>query len=661
MQQQFFITAETASVSVARPKVLVLSGQGGIGKTSLAAKLLEAIGADLPSASLTLTCPYDKIICLKAEDGSSFDEVAEFLMESLEVLPLQPLKSEGQKISRIVQGLQQCQNLLLIDELEAWLYPPLDSKAGRTKASALGKLLHLLAYSNHQSQMIITSREVPADLANSRYENSEPDSRLVWIESLGGVDVEAGIDILHQRQLQDSEDDLRWITERVDGHVFLLTQLASVAGGKPGYLRSHPELVTQRAEPILREQLDRQSETALALLKRMSILRVGIDIQGLTFLRLYTDAWLSDESSSEYSSSDFTEADVEDTQIILNRLVDCCLVQYRYDEKLAELFYDLHRVIKEFLQNEYQEELPELLKNVYSFYRASKNVGFPKQLKDLRSALEAYFFAYQIGDYREAYDLLRWKLSEPLKRLGHWTLLKIRCEQVLPFAEESEKSSCLILLGEICIEFGDLDQAGQHFQNAFSIAQSRNNESDVELCSLQLQLIDNWLQENILDEMSFNSITELKRLYPNSSFPGFLADHNLQSAASNAAMHRKILESQLEGYRASITEHGKSELTDATFLPKIGETSVKLGEAELKAGSFEVARETLQSALQIVNQCGMMKHIALTNYHLAQLERLLQNTDAAQIYFITACDILHNLGAVRELERVQRVWQRMDD
>jgi predicted negative regulator of RcsB-dependent stress response len=661
LQQQFFVTVETVSASVVRPKVLVLTGQGGIGKTSLAAKLLEAVGVDLASASVAPTCFYDRIICLKAEDSSSFDEVAEFLMEALEVLPLQPLKSDGQKISRIGQGLQRCQNLILIDELEAWLHPPLDSNAGRTKIPSLGKLLHFLAYNNHQSQTIITSREIPADLANSHHENSEPDPTLVWIETLGGVSINAGIDILHQRQLEDCEEHLHWVAKRVDGHVFLLTQLASIAKGKPGYLWNHPELVTQRAKPILKEQLARQSDAALALLKRMSILRVGIDTRGLTFLRLYTDVWLSDESASEPSSPVFTEAALKATQAILNRLVDCCLVEYRYDERQAELFYDLHRVIKEFLQSEYHEELPNLLKNVYSFYRASKDIGYPKKLNDLRPALEAYFFAYQTSDIREAYNLLKGKLHDHLKRLGHWTSLYSMCEQVLPFAEENEKSSCLMLLGDICIEFGDLDQAEQHFQNALPIVQAQENENEIELCNLQLQLISNIREEDILDEMIFDSKIEYKILYPTSSFPDFLADYRQKSAASTANMHRKNLEYKSERYRAFVAEHGESELADATFLPQIGETAVKLGASELNAGNFEVAREVLQQALQIVDEWGMIKYIALANYHLARLERSLQNTDLAETYFSTAYDIFLNLGATRELMRIQRVWQQMDD
>lgn len=668
LQQHFFITAEPLSSNVARPKILILTGQGGIGKSSLATKLIEGIGVDLSSASILPSCPYEKVICLKAEDGSSFDEVAEFLIEALEVMPLQPLKAQGQKISRIVQGLQQKRCLLFIDELEAWLYPPKYSNAGLTKIPALGNLLHSLAYSNHQSQAIITSREIPANLADSHYENSLPDPTLICVKTLGGVSIEAGIEVLRQRKLEDSENDLRWVTEKVDGHLFLLTQLASLSKGKPGYLRKHPELVTQRAEPIFKEQLARQNEATLALLKRMSILRVGIDIRGLTFLRLYKDVWMSGKSDSSWEFSEFTQTDIKTTQNILDTLADCCLVECHYEQKRAELFYDLHRVTKEFLQSEYKEELPELFKNVYSFYRSRIKIGYyPRNINDLRPAIEAYFFSYKIGDYSEAFNLLDNKLSKQLMQWVYWTFIKETCEQLLAFVEQNEKVTCLLLMGDVCIEFGELEKAEECFQNALPIAALQNDKNNFEICNLKLKLIDNIRQADVLDEMSFNSKSQYKKLYPNSdeltgfNFLEFLADYNRQSAILNANTQRQMLEYQLQHYEDFIAEHGESDLADATFLTQIGETLVKLGEAEIDADNLEIAREILQKALRIVNYCRMMKHFALTNYHLARVEKLCHNKDLSQIYYKNACDMLQNLGAARELNIIQQKWQRMMD
>ena len=326
-------------------------------------------------------------------------------------------------------------------------------------------------------------------------------------------------------------------------------------------------------------------------------------------------------------------------------------------------------LVEQYLADQDPETLEEIrdseLLNLHLLQRT--NPGTYRLHPLIRDFFQTKSFAYQIVDYSEAFDRL-WKLREPLKRGGHWTLLKALCEKLLPFIEEGKKASCLILLGEICIEFGELEQAEQNFQNAILIAQAQGDETNAELGNLQLELISNFRQGDIFAEMSFNSKAEYKRLYPNPSeltgfdFLEFLADCNRQNAALTADTQRKILEFQRENYRAFITEHGESELANTTFLPMIGETLVKLGEAEINAGNLEIAREILQEALEIVNNRGMMKHIALTNYHLARLERFLHNMDLAQTYYACACNILQSLGAVRELKRIQQEWQHiMDD
>jgi len=241
------------------------------------------------------------------------------------------------------------------------------------------------------------------------------------------------------------------------------------------------------------------------------------------------------------------------------------------------------------------------------------------------------------------------------------------CEKFLPLVEENKKASCLIILGQISIEFGDLDRAEQHFQDAFPIAQAQGDEINAELCNLQLELIGNLRQGDISEEMSLNSKAEYKRLYPNpselkgSDFLEFLADYNRKSAALTADTQRKILENTRQCYRIFVAKHGESDLADTTFIPMIGETLVKLGEAELNAGNLEMAGGILQEALQVVSNCSMMKHIALTNYHLARLERFLHNMDLAQTYYDCACNILQSLGAVRDLKRIQQDWERMMD
>ncbi|MEH2449636.1 MAG: tetratricopeptide repeat protein [Nostoc sp.] len=499
------------------PKVLALIGQGGIGKTSLAVKLLEALGINFQSRILT-DCPYECVIYFKAQEGTSFNDVAEFLLiDGLGIQTAETLKTADEKIAKIIEGLAQTRTLVVLDNLESILQPANHPQAGRAISPDWGKLLNALVYQQHQSQTLLTSREVPADFADIRYEGAEPDSELVYIERISGVATVAGVEILRQRQLKDSVADLQWISERVEGHVFLLTQLAAIGKGKPGYLRKHPEFVTKKAEPILREQLARQSEAAQDLLKRMCVLRVGIDIRGLTFLRLFTDDQEQDdrfEMAAELEEpAELTEEEISETQAILEQLVDSSLVQSRYDEQQCEVFYDLHRVIVEFVQGEYQDELPNLLKSIYKFYCSGKNVENPKTLEDLRPVLEAQYFAFQLGNYSEAYYLVTGTLGKYLRWWGHWSLLKDLGEQVLPYIDEEKCCICLQWIGVIHRDLGNWDEAAKCFQNALAIAQKQEYKSSIASCNGMLGDIEgnrgNWDAAETLYRQSLALMTEL--------------------------------------------------------------------------------------------------------------------------------------------------------
>ncbi|MGL4377328.1 MAG: caspase family protein, partial [Microcoleaceae cyanobacterium] len=111
-------------------KMLVLVGQGGIGKSSLAAKLLEALGANLTTATLAPDSIYNGAICFKAEEGSSFDEVAGFLLRGLQIDVNETITDATHKINLILTGLRQQRSIILLDNLESILYPASHPQAG---------------------------------------------------------------------------------------------------------------------------------------------------------------------------------------------------------------------------------------------------------------------------------------------------------------------------------------------------------------------------------------------------------------------------------------------------------------------------------------------------------------------------------------------------
>jgi tetratricopeptide (TPR) repeat protein len=597
----------------------------------------------------------------EAKEGTSFDDVAGFLLsEGLGIQAAEALKTADEKIVKIMAGLQQTRCLLVLDNLESILHPAVEAgnpgclaaaQVHRAISPDLGKLLNALVYQQHQSQTILTSREVPADLADTRYPGLAPDSVLVHIKVLPGVDVAAGVEILQQRKLSDTLADLQWISQQVDGHVFLLTQLAALGKGKPGYLRKHPELVTKNAEPMLREQLTRQSEAARDLLRRICVLRVPIDVRGLTFLRLYTDdveKYPRFQLAVELAApAEFTDAEISETEAILQRLVGASLVQSRYDEEKCEDFYDLHRVIEEFLQGEYRDELPKLLESVYKFYCTGRTVNNPQSLADLQAVLEAQHFAFRLGNYPEAYYLIP---DTYLRRWGYWNLSKELYEQILPYVEGDRRSYCLTALGAIHQDFGNWDLAEKSFKDGLAIAQKENNQSGIATSLGMLGDLErnrgNWDEAEKLYRQSLEVKTELGDRQGMASSWGLLGE--IERKRGNWDEAEKL-------YRQSLEV--ETELGDREGMA----TSIgSLGENELARGNLDTAEQLLTEALGKMQKLGMTWHIAEVNYCSARLERKRGNTEVAQQHYDTAHQIFQQLGAAKDLERIDREWHSTD-
>ncbi|OCQ91693.1 hypothetical protein BCD67_09315 [Oscillatoriales cyanobacterium USR001] len=621
------------------PKVLALIGQGGIGKTSLAVKLLEALGVNLSSRTVTTDCPYQCAMYFKADVGTSFDEVADFLLiDGLDFKTSEPLKTADEKIAKIIAGLTETRCLLVLDNLESVLQKACQPQPGRAISQDWGKLINALVYQQHQSQIILTSREVSADLGDPRSKKSRINSKLVYIERLTGVDTKAGIEILQAYNFQDKLENLEWISERVKGHLLVLTLLASEYAEQPGYLRKRPELVTDEAEPILREQLERQSEAARDLLRRMCVLRVGIDVRGLTFLRLYTDDLEKDyrfEMAAEMEEpAELTEEEISETEAILERLVDSSLVQRRYNEEKCELFYDLHRVIVEFLQAEYKDELPSLLESVYKFYCTGKSVENPKTLEDLLPVLEAQYFAFQLGNYNEASSLVMWTLEEYLRRWGYWNLLKDLYERILPHVDEDDRPHCLRQIGRVYRDIGNWNLADKYFQDALSIEQEKDNKYGIANSLGCLGDIErnrgNWEEAERLYRQCLEVETELGDRSGMASSWGVLGniERNRGNWEEAQRLYRQCLEVETElGDRSGMaTSWGQ------------------LGYIEQCRGNWEEAQRLYRQCLEVQTELGDRAGMASSWGVLGDIERNRGNWEEAERLYRQCLELRTELG-----------------
>ncbi|MDQ2099281.1 MAG: tetratricopeptide repeat protein [Tychonema bourrellyi B0820] len=628
------------------PKVLAIVGQGGMGKTSLAIKLVEGLGMNWQhsvsqAGKSLLAGGYECVMYFKAYKGTSFDDVAGFLLsEGLGIQGAAELKKPEEKIAKIILGLQQTRCLLVLDNLEPILHPAVEGEnpdsldspqVHRAISPDWGKLLNALVYQQHQSQMILTSREVPRDLTDTRYPGLAPNAELVHIEVLQGVDERATVEIL-QRQLTDKLADLQWISRRVEGHVVLLTQLVALGKGRPGYLRKHPELVTKNVEPMLQEQMARQSAAARDLVSRMCVLRVPIDVRGLTFLRLYADDdWRFEYAAAMEEPAELTDAEIEETAAILEQLVGANLVQSRYDEDKCEDFYDLHRVIEEFLQGEYRQELPQLLESVYKFYCTGKTLDNPQTLADLQAVLEAQHFAFRLGNYTEAYYLIP---NEYLRRWGYWNLSKELYEQILPYVEGDRRSYCLRELGAIQRDFGNWDLAEKYFKDALSMEEENGNKIGIATSLGMLGGIErnrgNWDEAERLYRQALEMMTEL--------------GDRARMASSWASL------GYIEQCRGNWDEAERLYRQHLEVMTELGDRAGmaycwgSLGDIERNRGNWDEAERLYRQSLALRTELGDRAGMATSWGLLGDIERLRGNWDEAEQFKRQSFQLRQELG-----------------
>jgi tetratricopeptide (TPR) repeat protein len=81
-----------------------------------------------------------------------------------------------------------------------------------------------------------------------------------------------------------------------------------------------------------------------------------------------------------------------------------------------------------------------------------------------------------------------------------------------------------------------------------------------------------------------------------------------------------------------------------------------LGENELRRGELAIAEMWLKKALPVMEELQMTWHIAEINWDLAQLYRAKDNNQLAQEHYTKSYQLFTQLGAQKELEKIETAW-----
>ena len=424
----------------------------------------------------------------------------------------------------------------------------------------------------------------------------------------------------------------------------------------------------------------------------MCILRVPIDVRGLTFLRLYTDDWEKEQrlliAMQSNKPVEFSDEEISETEKILKPLVDSCLVESIYDRNKCEDSYYIQQLTAEFLRKKY-EKLPNLFKRVDSFDFSSVKFENFKEMSDLQVFNEPIMFALNIGDEREQAKLGNVFLNYAF-RLGQGTAIENAMMQQASIVEDNNQASALLMMGSLHRDVSNWNEAERCFQQALEIARKEDNKSDIATALGMLGNIErnrgNWNEAERLFRQCLALRTELGDRSGMATSWGSLGNIERNRGNWNEAerLYRQCLALRTElGDRSGMAtswgslgniERNRGNWNEAERLyrqclalrTELGDRAGMaksigcLGENELGRGNLDAAEQLLTEALDKMQTLGMTWHIAETNYDFAQLHHQRGNTEVAQQHYDTAHGIFQQLAAAKDVEIIEKEWHNSD-
>ncbi|OCR01085.1 hypothetical protein BCD67_17065 [Oscillatoriales cyanobacterium USR001] len=193
--------------------LILLLGQGGIGKTTLSIKLGQEIQNHFEYIiwrSLEASPPVEKVIADAIKLLSNQQET--ILPETLE-----------EKITRLIHYLESSRCLLILDNAESILQSSNHIGEYREGYQGYGDLLRRIAQSSHQSCLVITSREKPEGI-----DRISRQIQTIRSLDLDGLNVEDGQKIFTEKHgiFFGSEDEWKLVIENYAGTPFALEVVA---------------------------------------------------------------------------------------------------------------------------------------------------------------------------------------------------------------------------------------------------------------------------------------------------------------------------------------------------------------------------------------------------------------------------------------------------
>jgi transcriptional regulator with XRE-family HTH domain len=232
--------------------VLVL-GEGGVGKTTLAARLTHDLATEF--AAVHWRSPRNALLPEQWLAGA---------ISALSASQAVPPEGFEARLELLLALLRERRGLLVLDHLETVLEPEVPDVRYRTGYEGYGEILRRLGESAHQGCLLVVSREQPL----------REDQTAVRALRLQGIGVDEGRALLEHRDLAGDEAAWGVLVARYAGNPLALQvvgkTVAAVFDGDIAAFLAHDVAVFGDIRQLLDEQVARLSVQEQAVLRRLA-------------------------------------------------------------------------------------------------------------------------------------------------------------------------------------------------------------------------------------------------------------------------------------------------------------------------------------------------------------------------------------------------------
>ncbi|MBV9582568.1 MAG: helix-turn-helix domain-containing protein, partial [Chloroflexi bacterium] len=181
-----------------RSRLVAVLGMGGIGKTSLAARLAQSVAPN-----------FERVYWRSLRNAPPVSDWLAAVIGFLSDQQLVPPASESERIGRLLELLRSRRCLLVLDNSETLFEPGVREVRYRAGMDGYGGVQQAIGETSHVSCLLLTSREAPPELA------FVPGARALELHGLGVSEAQA---LLADKRMNGDAQSWTSLVARYDGN-----------------------------------------------------------------------------------------------------------------------------------------------------------------------------------------------------------------------------------------------------------------------------------------------------------------------------------------------------------------------------------------------------------------------------------------------------------